>query len=1635
MPVIQPIIDDRDQKKLVERIRELAVGHCPEWENISSIQEDKQADALIHIFSRMMEIIIQRLNKVPDKNFLTFLDMVGVRLSPKKIARAPLTFTMAKKVTQQGSIPAGIQVAAEQPEVSGQVVFETEKNLTVIPQKLIKAVTLSPADDKWRDHSPVFFENKEKGVEDLFRGTELIGHRMCLGHGTLFNFKETATLRLDVTVKNNLTKPEQWEVKWYCYKSDSQEKIPLQVADDKDSIVNLYDSGIIEFININGISEKALKGFENGKEKSWTNYWIFAELVTPIPEDNLPEIKTIKASVGIEQVSSACTGTISNVNEDVKVTGVKTSFTHELKIGDAIIAAGQIKIVDSISLDTSLEVDSPFKPQLDGTSFTHSTAGKGTISSDGTIVESDVTAFRKELKRSYAIIAAGQIRIVESISSNTSLTVDSPFKPPPLERTRFAISPKGTGTISSSEIAVTGDRTVFENELMIDDAIIIAADQIKFIQSISSNTSLIVDSPFKPQLPEGTSFAHSTAGEGTIKSVDEEVIGSETAFENELMIGDAIIAAGQIKFLESISSNTSLTVDSPFVPQLLDGTSFTHSTAGKGTISSNENDPKIIESHPFSEELKVGHSITAADQTRIVTAVISHEELTIDSAFEPPLPPGTTYFYAPPPPPPPDSAFYNNVSLDLTTDFQPFGDKPKFNDTFYISSETVFAKKGATIIIGVILSDTENLPDTEKIVLSWEFYDGRSWVKLGESRFDDGQSTNHSVKDYGHLFEDSTKCFKKNGQVTFKCPKIETIKINDEENYWVRIRIIDGNYGDEATYIANSNAVNGVTLWDYVKATYKPPSISTLTLAYSNFEQSMQNLETVLTYNDFLYQDQTEACRKEHQYFKPFQPSRDETPALYLAFNDNIATLPVTMFFPLLEKNVGARITPVSSKGTGTISGDKDSEEVKGNGTAFTREMKRGDEIAAAGQTGTIVDISSDTLLTIDSAFEPPLAAGTDFSYFIYASLFWEYWSGKKWDKLEVEDYTENLTKRELVQFRVPIDFAKRYCFNFEEEHYWIRLRLKKGTFIEFPRLESIYTNTMWAHNLITINEEKLGSSNGNPNQVLKFSLFPVIERQKVLVKEFSLTDEEKGIIITEEGEDAVEEIPDSTGNITGYRVRWHEMEHFYFSKPNSRHYIIDRNRGEIIFGDGERGMIPPGGNEITCSYRSGGGGKGNVKAETINKPRTTFPYIDSVTNHVAADGGAEEEKLERARELGPQTIKHRDRAVTYEDFEWLAKEASPKVARVKCLPNKDPSLKSKPGWVTLMIVPESEELKPLPTMELANVIDKYLDSRTPPIQINLTGPGYIGVRVKAEVIPKSIIEAKTVEGRIIDNLDRFLHPLHGGPEEKGWAFGRNVYISEVYEVIENTEGVDYVHNLILDGSVQIYTVTFKEILPDPEHNRVESDDESILFSLAKRDEGNTLIIIGFKEGDQVTLTNPGKTSSITLTIKSVSSDRFGDILECEPTWADNEFAEGSIVETSDKRIKSFILNYMPAQDYVTYLMIARFDNGNNVKEYGTIEGVSDEIDTIFVNENYLVYSGKHEIYSGKDEIGKKARVEPEYPYLFNTNSKEVHNLNNEQPGCGLNWILRENMKFLRTLDTMDGYDYCAKCFPGLSTR
>lgn len=1343
MPVNAPKIDSRDQEVLVEQIQKLALKYCPReyfpeaWKDLSSIQSDKRASALIHIFSRMMEIVISRLNKAPDKNFLTFLDLIGVRISPPRVARAPLTFTLASGANKYSLIPAGTQVATSETKGQEAVVFETEKALTVILPKLVKAISFSPADDKWTDNSSILYDAKQNSSEEVFKGKDLIPHRICLSNKKLFSFKEKTTIILHVELENEIKLPEDipWEVKWYYYGRDIPNEIPLiatgfmkypveqtQVIETRPEIVNLRKSGYIVFSDVSEIAEKTIQSYEEdtGLPKSWSGYWIFAELVYPINE-KLPEISKLKASV----------------------------------------------------------------------------------------------------------------------------LVQSPLL-------------LGEGTILSERTAVTGK-----------------------------------------------------------------------------------------------------------------GISFT--------------------------KLDKGYLITAANQTRIITSIKNDANLEVNKPFDPKLPEGTIFGYVSPLSP--EIAFHNNFELDLTKDFYPFGEKPKFNDTFYIGSKEVFSKAGAKITIIIELSDGIAPPDTTDVKLFWESWDReiKKWMKIGESNKENVINTND--------FTDSTNAFKQSGQVEFKCPIIEEIELNGEENYWIRVRIVGGNYGEEASYEEITPETGGDKVWIYKKPTYKPPSIKNLTLSYS-FLSDEEDLEAVLTYNNFVYQDQTEIIQK-NETFKPFlQITEDTQPALYLAFDENIATLPVTIFFPLIGMTTGARRALIQLVGTGTVSSSNIT--LTGIGTNFTQKLIIGDSIIAAGQERTVTSISTDTSLTVDLPFIPALRAGTKFTYTPSTDealdspfLTWEYWTGRNWLKLKVEDNTINLTKRELVQFLAPPDIAKKSFFGFESEYYWIRARLERGRYASFPKLKALYMNTVWARNQFTVQSEILGNSNGSPGQIFKFSHSPVLPGQEVMVMELSLTEEEKRVLRTEEGNDSIKVIKDDSDKVTGYWARWHEVVHFYFSKPNSRHYVIDRNYGTITFGDGERGMIPPAGKDsIKCSYKAGGGASGNVKAEAITKLRTTFPYIDRVSNPEDADGGSDKEEINKVVERGPQTLKHRNRAVTYEDFVWLVKEASPKVIRVKCLPTTDTFLQNHPGWVTLIIVPESEDQKPVPSQQLIAEIENYISERTAtylisysshPSQINLIGPGYLKVWVEATVQFTSISEAKTIEGRIIDTLNQFFHPLYGGPEKKGWEFGRNVYISEVYEVIENTEGVDHVETLVLNASAQIYRVSMEKVkfeISYPEKSIVRTKDDKIKFSLAKslpKDmDIKTINVAGFKEEDSIILQYG--VNRVNLTVRSVSHYESFDILECESAWIENYFpAKDSTVETSNKNVKSFILNNIPAGSDISLvpMKVAILGKGDSVElvtadnlfisDSWEINAVERNMDTIFIDENYLVYSGSHVINKNKADLQKRS--------------------------------------------------------------
>jgi predicted phage baseplate assembly protein len=273
--------------------------------------------------------------------------------------------------------------------------------------------------------------------------------------------------------------------------------------------------------------------------------------------------------------------------------------------------------------------------------------------------------------------------------------------------------------------------------------------------------------------------------------------------------------------------------------------------------------------------------------------------------------------------------------------------------------------------------------------------------------------------------------------------------------------------------------------------------------------------------------------------------------------------------------------------------------------------------------------------------------------------------------------------------------------------------------------------------------------------------------------------------------------------------VRWHEVPDFYVSEPRDRHYVLDHLNGEVRFGDGRNGLIPPRGvgNIRLARYQTGGGARGNVPAGALSQLKTTLPYVDQVTNLEPALGGTDAESEEALRARTPRQLRHGGRAVTRDDYHDLALLASPEVARARCVPLWNPAELTlfdpgnekhrQPGHVTLVIVPRSTDAEPKPSLELIRRVEAFLDEhRLPGAKLHVIGPQYLRINVAAEIVPASLEAATYVQSAVENALTRFLHPVTGGMDGTGWPWGREPSQAALYKAIHAITGVDRVSTL-----------------------------------------------------------------------------------------------------------------------------------------------------------------------------------------------------------------------------------------------
>jgi hypothetical protein len=169
-----------------------------------------------------------------------------------------------------------------------------------------------------------------------------------------------------------------------------------------------------------------------------------------------------------------------------------------------------------------------------------------------------------------------------------------------------------------------------------------------------------------------------------------------------------------------------------------------------------------------------------------------------------------------------------------------------------------------------------------------------------------------------------------------------------------------------------------------------------------------------------------------------------------------------------------------------------------------------------------------------------------------------------------------------------------------------------------------------------------------------------------------------------------------------------------------------------------------------------------------------------------------------------PETIlklRNLERAVTPQDFEILAREADPRVARARCLPRLNIDLdleREKAGHVSVIILPR-QNAPNLPG--LITAVETYLRPKLLlTTRLHVAGPRFVNISVAVVVraLPDQI--ESNVVSSVSTAVRKFFDPQTGGETGSGWPFGRNIFISEIYGLIDQLPEIDFVSSVALSN-------------------------------------------------------------------------------------------------------------------------------------------------------------------------------------------------------------------------------------------
>lgn len=127
MPLTLPVLDDRNYEQLLEEAKQRIPVHTPEWTNFNV--ESDPGITLVQLFAFLTDSLLYRANRIPERNRLKFLDLLGIPLQPATAATGMIAIRNERGPVAALTLGVGVVVTA------GNVSFLTRDDVTVLPME------------------------------------------------------------------------------------------------------------------------------------------------------------------------------------------------------------------------------------------------------------------------------------------------------------------------------------------------------------------------------------------------------------------------------------------------------------------------------------------------------------------------------------------------------------------------------------------------------------------------------------------------------------------------------------------------------------------------------------------------------------------------------------------------------------------------------------------------------------------------------------------------------------------------------------------------------------------------------------------------------------------------------------------------------------------------------------------------------------------------------------------------------------------------------------------------------------------------------------------------------------------------------------------------------------------------------------------------------------------------------------------------------------------------------------------------------------------------------------------------------------------------------------------------------------